>query len=145
MPLEVTEMTALLNHILNNADWPNIGDAAGLLASAGDGNMYISLHTADPAGGDQTTSEAAYTSYARVAVSRAGAGWTVTAANGSNAAEVLFETATGGDEEETYFGVGFAASGAGNLLASAILGTARPVVSGVTPRFPIGELDFNVT
>lgn len=145
MPLEATEMTAFLNHLLNNADWANIGDAAGLLASAADGSMYISLHTADPAGGDQTTSEATYTSYARVAVSRAGAGWTVAAANGSNAAEVAFPTATGGSETVTYFGVGFATSGTGNLIASAALTTSRLVTSGVTPRFPIGELDFNVT
>ena len=38
-------------------------------------NLYLSLHTADPGeAGSQTTSEATYTSYARVAVART-SGW----------------------------------------------------------------------
>src|SRR5574340_1328219 len=42
-------------------------------------NLYVSLHTADPgAAGNQTTNEVAYTSYARVAIARTSAGWTVT-------------------------------------------------------------------
>ena len=36
-------------------------------------NLYVSLHTADPGeAGDQTTSEATYTGYARIAVVRSG-------------------------------------------------------------------------
>ena len=41
-------------------------------------NFYLSLHTGDPGeAGDQTTSEATYTSYARVAVLRTSAGWNI--------------------------------------------------------------------
>ncbi len=107
----------ILEHILNNADVPLIGDAAGLLQSAADGNLYLSLHTADPGeAGDQETSEAAYTSYARVAVSRAGAGWTITANSAALVANADFPAATGGTETIQYFGVGTASTGAGKLL-----------------------------
>lgn len=63
--------TALLTLIFNNTDWANVGDAGGLQNSATAGSFYISLHTADPGEtGSQTTSETAYTNYARVAVAR---------------------------------------------------------------------------
>jgi hypothetical protein len=40
-------------------------------------DLYLALHTADPGeAGNQTTSEATYTSYARVTVARSGAGFT---------------------------------------------------------------------
>ena len=39
-------------------------------------NLYVSLHTADPGeAGNQSTSEATYTGYARVAVARTAGGW----------------------------------------------------------------------
>ena len=41
--------TDLLELIFQNIACANIGDAAGLLASAVPGNMWISLHTANPA------------------------------------------------------------------------------------------------
>lgn len=51
--------------IFNATAIANIADNA---ASAPLTNLYVSLHTADPGeAGDQTTNEAAYTSYARVA------------------------------------------------------------------------------
>ena len=54
-------------------------EIASLLANAGGSpltSLYVSLHTANPgATGNQTTSEAAYTSYARVAVARTSGGW----------------------------------------------------------------------
>lgn len=72
-------LQAQLSHIFNNADIANIGDASGLQNSATNGNLYISLHTADPtATGNQTSSEATFTGYARQAVDRAGSAWTVT-------------------------------------------------------------------
>lgn len=98
-------------------------------------NLYVSLHTADPGeAGGQTTSEAAYTSYARVAVARSGSGFTVTNNSVSPAAAVNFPEATGGSETITHFGLGTASSGAGKLLYK---GTVTPnivVVTGVQPR-----------
>lgn len=136
--------TAFLSLFFTNADWANVGDAAGLQNSASAGSFYISLHTADPGeAGDQTTSEATYTSYARVAVARSGAGWTVSGNNCSNAAAVSFPACTGGTNTITYFGIGSASSGAGNLFMSGALGSSLAVSTGITPQFAIGDLDVN--
>jgi len=98
-------------------------------------NLYVSLHTADPGeAGDQTTSECAYTSYARVAVARSGAGWTVTDNSVSPAATIAFPAATGGTETATYAGFGTDASGAGKLLYSGAISPTIDISSGVTPR-----------
>jgi hypothetical protein len=98
-------------------------------------NLYVSLHTASPgAGGSQTTSEAAYTSYARVAVARTSGGWTVTGGSVSPAATITFPTATGGSETETYAAVGSASSGAGQILYFGPLSSNIAVVNGVTPQ-----------
>ncbi len=125
----------LLEHILNNADIALIGDATGLRGSAVPGNLYVSLHTANPGeAGTQLTSECAYTSYARVAILRTGAAWTVTANSASPAAEISFPAATGGSETATYFVIGASSSGAGKLL---YYGTVTPniaIADGVTPK-----------
>lgn len=136
--------TALLNLILKNVDAANVGDATGLRGSSSAGNLYVSLHTADPGeAGDQTTNEANYTSYARVAVVRSGSGWTVSGNNGSNAAEVAFPACTGGSNAITHFGIGSASSGSGNLFFKGALNASLSVSSGITPKFAIGELDIN--
>lgn len=137
--------TAILQLYFNNTDHANVGDAAGIQNSATAGSFYISLHTADPGEtGTQTTSEATYTSYARVAVARSGAGWTVTGGNASNAAAVNFPAATGGTNSITHFGIGSDLSGAGNLFFKGALDNPLAVSSGITPSFAIGELDVNI-
>lgn len=105
-------------------------------------SLYVSLHTADPGeAGDQTTSEATYTGYARVAVARTSGGWTVASGAVSNAAAVTFDPCTAGSNTITHFGVGVAASAAGYLLYSGILDSSLAVSSGITPEFAIGALD----
>jgi hypothetical protein len=104
-------------------------------------NLYLSLHTADPGeGGNQTTSEATYTSYARVAVARSGSGWTVTGNQASNAALVQFPQATGGTNTITYVAVGTASTGTGQLLYSGALNSSLSVSSGIQPQFSSGAL-----
>lgn len=137
--------TALLNLIFPNTSAANVGDATGLRGSTTAGSFYISLHTADPGEtGDQTTSEATYTSYARVAVARSGVGWTVSGNNASNAAAITFPAATGGSNTITHFGIGSASSGAGNLFFKGALTSSLAVSSGITPSFAIGDLDVNL-
>lgn len=98
-------------------------------------NLYVSLHTADPGeAGNQSTSEAAYTSYARVAVARTSGGWTVTTNSVSPVANIDFPTCTGGTATATFFGVGSAASGAGVLYYSGSVSPSIAVSTGVTPR-----------
>ncbi len=133
---------SLLLLIFNNTNIANVGDATGLRGSSTAGSLYVSLHTADPGeAGAQNTSEATYTSYARVAVARSGAGWTVTSSNASNAATVSWPAATGGSSTVTHFGIGTASSGAGVLLFSGALAASRSITSGVTPIAAVGEID----
>lgn len=134
--------TKLLEHYFQNTNAANIGDAAGLLAAAAAGSVYISLHTADPGEtGTQTTSEATYTGYARKAVARSGAGWTVAGNTADNAAAVTFDPCTAGSNTITYFGIGSALSGAGNLDFKGLLTASLAVSAGITPSFAIGTLD----
>lgn len=125
----------LLLLIFNNTDVALIGDAAGLQNSATAGSLYFSLHTADPGeAGDQTTNEIAYTSYARVAVARSGAGFTVSSNSVSPAAAVTFPAGTGGSGTATHFGVGASSSGAGKLLYKGAITPNIVCGNGVTPQ-----------
>lgn len=145
MSLTNAAETALLTLLFNNTDWANIGDAAGLQNSATAGSFYVSLHTADPTEtGTQTSSEATYTGYARVAVARSGAGWTVSGNNVSNAAAVTFGACTAGSSSVTHFGIGTDSGGAGNLILKGALTATLAVSAGITPSFAIGELDVNL-
>jgi hypothetical protein len=125
----------LLLLIFNNTNAALVGDATGLRASSTAGSLYVSLHTADPGeAGDQTTNETSYTSYARVAVARSGAGFTVTANSVSPAASIDFPACTGSTATITHFGVGTASSSTGKLLYSGTVTPNIAVASGVTPR-----------
>lgn len=115
----------LLLLVFNNIDIALIGDAAGLQNSAAAGNLYISLHTADPGeGGNQSTNEAAYTNYARVAVVRSDSGWTVSSNQASNAAAIDFAQCGVTGATITHWGIGTDASGTGKLLYKGPLGSA---------------------
>tara|TARA_R110000868_G_scaffold9836_1_gene48345 strand:+ start:766 stop:1194 length:429 start_codon:yes stop_codon:yes gene_type:complete len=123
---------SLLKLIFNATAIANLADNA---ASAPLTNLYVSLHTADPGeAGDQSTSEATYTGYARVAVLRTSAGWTVTNNSVSPVANIDFANCTAGTNTITYFGVGTASSGAGVLYYSGTVSPSISVSSGVTPR-----------
>lgn len=119
--------------IFNATAIANIADNA---ASAPLTNLYVSLHTANPgAAGTQATSEAAYTSYARVAVARTTGGWTAASSQTTSpVSAITFPTATGGSETETFFGVGVASSGATKLLYSGAVSPTIAVSSGVIPQ-----------
>jgi hypothetical protein len=122
----------LLKLIFNATAIANLADNA---ASSPLTNLYVSLHTADPGeAGNQSTSEVAYTSYARVAVARTSGGWTVTNNSVSPVANIDFPAATGGSGTVTFFGVGTAASGTGVLYYSGTVTPSIVVSSGVTPR-----------
>ena len=127
----------ILGILFNATAVANICDNA---ASAPLTNLYVSLHTANPgASGTQQTSEAAYTSYARVAVARTSGGWTITTTSVSPAANITFPAATGGSETETFFGIGTASSGAGVLLYSGAISPTIVVSNGVIPILTTGS------
>lgn len=134
----------LLLHIFNNADIPDIGDAAGLQNSAAAGSLYLSLHTADPGeAGTQATSEIAYTDYARQAVARSSAGFTVSGNAVTLTGNVDFPEMTGGTGGTvTHFAVGVAVSGAGKILYR---GTATPNILIQTGTIPRLKSTTNIT
>jgi hypothetical protein len=130
----------LLLLLFNNTAFTGVGDAGGLLPSAVAGSLFASLHTGDPGeAGDQTTSEIAYTSYARVAVARSGAGWTVSGNSVVPAANIDFPAGTGGSGTATHAGIGTATSGAGKLLYKGAITPNIVCGSGVTPRLGTGS------
>jgi hypothetical protein len=129
----------LLLLIFNATAIANIADNAG---SSPLTNLYVSLHTGDPGeAGNQTTNEAAYTSYARVAVARSGSGWTVSGNTVTNAALIQFPQCTGGSETITHFAIGTASSSTGKVLYKGALSSSLAVSSGIQPQFGAGELD----
>lgn len=134
----------ILSLYFENANAADIGDATGLRGSTTAGSVYIGLHTADPGEtGDQTTSETVYTNYARVAVARSVAGWSVAAGVADNDAAITFPTCGATGATITHVGIGSAASAAGSRDMN---GTASLVVSnGITPSFAIGALDISLT
>ncbi len=119
----------LLLLLFNNTAIANIGDAAGLQPSAVAGSLYVAFHTADPgeAGSAQTTSEVAYTGYAREAVARASGsgGWTVTGNSVSPTDNVTFgqRTNSGAAVTATYWSAGTSATGAGLILYRGLITT----------------------
>lgn len=117
--METTEAIGRsLNLLLNNIGWANVGDVTGLRPSATNGWLYVSLHTdAIDDASTQATNEAAYTSYARVAVARdpVSPKWTISTPNATNAIQITFPTA-GSSETELYWGLGTDGTGAGHLI-----------------------------
>jgi hypothetical protein len=112
-----------------------IANVADNAASSPITNLHVSLHTGSPEAGNQTTSETAYTGYARVAVARSGSGWTVTGSSVSPAANIDFGACTASPGGAiTHWAVGTAASGTGKVLYS---GTVTPNITmavSVIPR-----------
>jgi hypothetical protein len=138
--------TKSLEHVFLNADIPLIGDASGLLASAAAGNLYATLHTAAPASDDQTSNEATYTGYARLAIPRDGTNWEVTANEAKNLLEKLFPTKTNpGTQTITHVSVGVASTGAGKILYSKALSVSLVVAQNVAPVIAAEDMTFTET
>lgn len=128
-----------LDLIFTNANIANLGDATGVRGSTVAGQLFVALHTADPgeAGSAQTTSEVAYTGYARVGINRvSGAGgWTRTGSSVSPTTNpVAFAACTGGTATATHFSVGVVGSGAGQILYKGALSPTISISTGVTPQ-----------
>lgn len=129
----------LLALIFNNTDIADIGDAGGLQNSATAGSLYVALHTADPGeAGNATTNETAYTDYARVAVARSGAGWTVSGNTVTNFAQITFPQCGVTGATITHASITTAASGASKILYKGALSSSLAVANQITPFFAAG-------
>lgn len=121
----------LLKLIFNATAIANIADNA---ATSPLTNLFVALHTADPGeAGDQTTSEATYTGYARVSVARTSGGWTVTTNSVSPVAAITFGACTAGTNTITHASIGVATSGASKILVYGAVTPNISVSTGVTP------------
>jgi hypothetical protein len=132
---------AYLLLLFNNTNFATVGDATGLRGSTAAGQLFMSLHTADPdEAGTQSTSEVAYTGYARVGVARSGAAFVVTGNAVALAADVTFPAGTGGSGTATHWGIGTASSGAGVLLYKGTISPSIVTGNGVTPALTAGTV-----
>lgn len=138
----------ILALIFTNVAASNIGDAAGLPPSIGENNYHISAHLADAltdASTLQTDNEAGYTGYGRVAVPRNVSNWTVLTGTVDNDNLLQFGNATAATPETiTDVGLGFAASGAGELQLWSQVLIDLIVNVGVNPEFAPGALDISL-
>lgn len=102
---------------------------------------YIALHTADPGNaGTQLTSEATYTSYARVAVTAATGFSAAAAGSTSNTGLIQFPQCTGGTNTITHVTIGTASSGAGQVIYRGALSASLDVANLIQPQFSISAL-----
>ena len=131
---------AILGLIFNATTWDGFAENDSTSPNT---SFWISLHTADPGeAGNQETSEAAYTGYARLEVTRNSSGFTVSGNTASNTSTITFGKATAGTETITHVGLGTAETGTGSLLISNALSSSLSITAGVTPLFEAGGLEF---
>lgn len=132
MSISNTTESAILKLVYNATAWANYADNAATLPET---NIIVALHTADPGeAGTQSTSEATYTSYARVNVARTTGGWTESSGTVTPVSAITFPAGTGGSGTATYFSTGKSGGGATAILWS---GTVTPNIvtgNGVTPQ-----------
>lgn len=130
----------LLKLIFNATPIANLADNA---ASSPLTNLSVALHTADPGEtGTQTTSEATYTSYARVSVARTSGGWTISGTaptQAAPAATITFPAGTGGSGTVTHFSVGPTGGGATKIFYSGTVTSNIVTGNGVTPALTTGS------
>ena len=131
----------LLQLIFNNVDIADIGDAGGLQNSATAGSLYVALHTSDPGeAGTAATNETAYTNYARQAVARSGAGWTVSGNQATNASQITFPQCGVTGATITHVSITTASSGSSKILYSGALNSSLAVAENITPLFAASGL-----
>lgn len=122
----------ILDLIFRATAWANFADNA---AASPLTNIHVALATADPTDtGTMSTSEATYTSYARVNVARS-TGWSAASGGSTSpAAAITFPAGTGGSGTVTHFQVGKTGGGAVDVLWN---GTVTPNIvtgNGITPE-----------
>lgn len=119
--LLIFNATAIANLAQNNATSPAT-------------TLTVALHTADPGeAGTQSTSETAYTGYARIPVNRTSGGWLVTGNSVSPVANIDFGECTAAPGGAiTHFSVGTGTSN--KLLYSGTVTPNITMATGVIPR-----------
>ena len=104
--------------------------------------QYLALFSADPGETGSLAAEAAYTGYARVALTKATA-WTDGGSSFSNANLIQFGACTAGTSACTHFAVVDTASGAVSMMISGALSATLNVSNGIQPQFSSGSLSIS--
>ena len=147
MPLSPQFSYGLLQLLFQQVSTLTTGLAVN--STAPNTSLWASLHTAQPSSNSQSTSEAVYTSYARIPIIRGSSAGAFTATQATSAGSnssispnvtLSFPAATGGSETETWFGLGLSSAGAGTLLLSGSLSPTLVVSNGVTPQLTTGSV-----
>lgn len=144
MPKSTSICNSILALLYNATAWANIADNATASPAT---NVYMSLHTASLTGASvQTTSETAYTNYARVAVARTTGGWTAPASGAtSNVAAIEAPQCGVTGATITTASTGKDASGGGIVFHYGDLNAPIAVSNQIQPRFPIGAVTITET
>jgi hypothetical protein len=134
VPKSTAASNSIVALIFNATPYANIADDA---AVAPLGNLYLSLHTADPGlGGSQLTNETSYTNYVRIAVARTVGGWAVPVGGATNnVALAQFAQCGVTGATLTHVGIGTDASGAGRMLYTGALNSPLAVANLIQPQF----------
>lgn len=103
--------------------------------------QYLALFTADPGETGSLASEATYTGYARVALTKSAA-WTDSGSTFTNANLIQFGACTAGTSAITHFAVVDTASGAVAQMISGALSATLNVSAGIQPQFQAGSLSI---
>lgn len=107
--------------IYNATPIANLADNA---AASPLGSLYAAAHTGEPgAAGTQSTSEAAYTGYARPAIARTTSGFTCAAGVVTLVANAAFGACSAGTATLTHWSIGVASSGASKVLHRGVFGS----------------------
>ncbi len=141
--------TDFLDLFFTNVAFPNVGDAAGLPPSVGEGVFTSALHILDAITDASTLlsdNEVAYTGYARQTHARNVSDWTVSGTAPTQVTNDLLiqygEMSAGGPDTITDVSLGFAT---GSIMQIAGQVTIDLVVNnGVNPQFAIGALDITI-
>lgn len=139
MPLGSTLQVQILKLLLAASG----NSASSIATTAGSTLVWSALHTADPAGGTQTSNEVGLTGYTRISQDRStgAAGWTVSTSVSSNYASaspnaaitfpILTSTSTG---TATHWSIGLSSAGTGQILMSGTLSPNITLGQNVTPQ-----------
>lgn len=139
MPKSTTVCNKFLALLYNATTWDGIAENDSTTPLT---NIYMGLQTAPMTGASvQTTSETAYTNYARQAVARTTSGWTAPSSGATaNVAAVEFPQCGVTGSTITDAHTGTSVSGGGEIFHYGTLNASIAVSNQVQPRFAAGTV-----
>jgi hypothetical protein len=136
--------TEILNYILRGTAFTT------LTANTTPASLYAALWIGDPGDDNAGGAEASYTSYTRVALSRASGTFTAPSNSGGamltdNVGAITFPASTGGAAQTVTHLVIMSASSGGTQIFNQALTNSRTINNGdAAPTFAIGALDVSL-